>query len=146
MSTHPTKSVRQQLVDAINTKYRKQLEVEHVDFGTPSVNPNPDSPFNTVMEISGVEGQPYEFTTVLQFTRLAMEDVFFGRSRTFGGVITHTHDLVEAVAQRVGLPVTGEDILGHPIESSVFPQSLLLSADPRSMLLHGQVVLELTGL
>lgn len=145
MSTHPTLPPREQLVAAINTKYRKQLAMEHVQFGNPQVNPDTTSPFNTVVEITNPEGQPYEFTTTLQFTRMTLEDVFFGHPRAFDGVITHTHDLVPAIASRLGLPISTEDIVGHPIESASYPQFLLLAADPRSFLLHGQVVIELTG-
>lgn len=145
MTTDPIMPVREQLLNAINSKYKKSLAPEHVRFGLPQILESPVGPYNTQVEISGVEGQPYEFTTVLKFTRLLLEDAFFGRSRTFDGVITHTHDLVEAVALRLGLPITDEDIVGHPIESTSYPQYVLLVADHRSLLLHGQVRLELTG-
>lgn len=144
--TDPVKSPALQLVEAINSKYRKQLEVSHVEFGTPQENPDSESPHNTIIEINGAEGQPYEFTTVLQFTRLSLEDVFFGHSRAFGGVITHTHDLVPELASRLNLPITVDDIVGHSIESTHFPQSMLLTAAPRSLLLHGEVTIQLTGL
>ncbi len=145
MTTDPVMPVREQLLQAVNSKYKKNLALEHVSFGVPQILDLPGSPHNTQVEITGVEGQPYEFTTVLQFTRLLLEDAFFGRSRAFDGVITHTHDLVEAIALRLGLPITDEDLVGHPIESTSYPQFVLLAADPRSLLLHGQVRLELTG-
>lgn len=144
MATHPTVPPRIQLLEAINVKYRKELELHHVEFGMPQVNPVVGSPFNTLVEITNVEGQPYEFTTTLQFNRLSFEAAFVGYPRTIGGTFGHSHELAEPLANLLKLPITAEDLAGFEL-GGAYPRSVLLSASPQSLLLFGQVRLELTG-
>lgn len=144
MATHPTVPPRRQLLEAINVKYRKDLEMHHVDFGLPRENSNSGSPFNSEVEITGAEGQPYEFTTNLKFDRLSLEAAFVGYSRTIAGTYTHSHELAAPLAELLKLPITAEDLTGFEI-GVTYPQNLLLVAAPQSFLLIGQVALELTG-
>lgn len=143
---------KQQLLTALNALYRTNLSLSQVEFGTPDlVAPDVLDIFdptlrNSKVEINSATGEPYEFTTVLHFNRLALATLFERRDTAFAGAITHTHDLLAELTARVGFPVTEHDIAGHPINTDAgYPLNLLLTAQPYSLLLYGQVEITLTG-
>lgn len=149
---HPTISPAQQLVDAINRLYQRRLTVEQVRFGNPELITDqvqdisePESR-NSRVEFTDLSGQPYEFSTMLHFNRLSLGALFLRRDKNFDGEINNTHDLLAAVSQRVGFTVSEEDIVEHEIDWNLpYPFTLLLVANPRSLLLIGDINLTLTG-
>ena len=107
---------------------------------------DPATEHNTKVKISNSVGQPYEFTTLLLFNRLSLSLLFEGVDKKFLGDITHTHQLVPLLRERLQLPIEEEDIAGHEIEGSVgYPKTVLLNAAFNSLLLHGSVELTLAG-
>lgn len=144
--THSTQPVREQLLARLAQTYNRALTLDMVEFGAPRAPLDPNGPYNSQVEISSLPGQPYEFTTLLQFNRLSLEESFFGRPRSLSGIYTHTHELIPALRERLNLPVTEEDIVSFEIESVSYPQQILLSASSNSLLLYGDVTIALTGL
>lgn len=152
---HSSTPVREQLLTAINEKYRTNLKVEDVDFQVVQDQPtmsldvvdvDAGTEHNTKVKISNSVGQPYEFTTLLLFNRLSLSLLFEGFDKKFLGDITHTHQLVPLLRERLQLPIEEEDIAGHEIEGSVgYPKTVLLNAAFNSLLLHGSVELTLAG-
>jgi hypothetical protein len=83
---------------------------------------------------------------VLHFNRLSLASLFESRSKSFSGAIDHTHDLLPAMSNRLGFPVSADDIVGHPIDTFMgYPLNVLLFATNRSLLLYGQIEVTLSG-
>lgn len=149
---HPTDSPALQLVNAINRLYQRNLDVSQVRFGIPEliseeINDISDPTLrNSQVEFTDLNGQPYEFSTMLHFNRLSLGALFQRRDRNFAGEINNTHDLLAAVSQRVGFTVTTSDIVEHEIDWNLpYPFTLLLVAHPRSLIIIGDINLTLTG-
>lgn len=145
------KTPQVQLVEAINRLYKTQLTPEDVQFYAPELINNVvndvlvPSLRNSRVGISNVSGGPYEFATTLHFNRLSLDVLFRGRSTTFAGSVTHSHDLLPLLRERLGINVTADDVTGHQIENTVgYPFSMLLMAAPSSLLLYGEVNITLT--
>lgn len=152
----PSIPVKKQILDMINAKYNVNLTVDDVEFGQvtlvgsePAYDPSPsEQPFNhnSRVEIRNSDGQPYEFTTTLAFSRLSLAVLFENLDKKFIGEITHTHQLIPLLRERTGLPITEDDIDGHEIEGTVgYPKTVLLNAAFNSLLLFGSVTVTLAG-
>lgn len=147
---HSQLTPQQQLVQALNVKYHTHLSVEQVQFGAPvlvdTVDNSSDNPSvkNSRMKITNAQGEPYEFVTLLHFNRLALSALLSVLTAPFVGAVTHTFDLLPALSDRFGFPVTEGDIVGVAIDvSSGYPLTVQLVAADESLLLrgHGDVVL-----
>ncbi len=150
---HPTIPPQEQLLAALNKKYRTNLSLSDVFFKTVILRSGRifkagDDPslHNSEVEITNSVDQPYEFTTTLRFSRLPLTALFASRDKKFIGDITHTHQLVPLLQQRLGLPISEADIAGHEIEGPVgYPKTVLLNAASNSLLLFDSVELTLVG-
>lgn len=148
----PNKTPQEQLVAAINRLHNVELTTANVRFGVPElvdtvVNDLSDpTRRNSRVQILNAVTEPYEFSSTLHFNRLSLETVFGARKTSFSGEITHTHDLLPQLSERLGFSVSAEDIVGHPVDASNgYPMTLLLIAATSSLLLYGQVNVTLTG-
>lgn len=152
--SHPTDTPESQILAMVNAKYRTNLKLSDVVFGQPILRSGNvswqagDDPqtHNSSVEISNSAAQPYEFTTTLLFSRLSLFALFGPRDKKFIGDITHTHQLIPLLRERLGLPISEADIAGHDIEGPVgYPKTVLLNAASNSLLLFGSVDLTLVG-
>ncbi|QVD49346.1 hypothetical protein LUCX_276 [Xanthomonas phage vB_XciM_LucasX] len=152
----PVLTPQQQLLDALNAQYKTHLDLSRVSFGVPVlVDPtvvditDPAPPAlpsrNSKVEITNAPGEPYEFATTLWFNRLSLTGLFESGSTTIAGDITHTYDLLPVLTTKFGFTVREEDIVGHQIEGGTYPLTVMLVADPASLLLFGQINLTLSG-
>lgn len=148
----PLKTPRQQLLAALNLKCHTRLTEAQVTFGSVVLldadlfdTSAPDFR-NSTVGITNAAGEPYEFTTVLHFDRLSLDTLFDKRDKTFAGEITHSHQLLPMISERLGFPVTADDLIGHDIDEAVgYPKNVLVVAAENSLLLYGSVNLLLTG-
>lgn len=148
----PNQSPEEQLVASLNRLQNVNLTADQVRFGVPElvntvVNDLSDpTQRNSRVQITNAVTEPYEFSSVLHFNRLSLATVFQVPEAKFGGEITHTHDLLPQMSERLGFLVSANDIVGHSVDTSNgYPQTLLLIAAASSLLLYGQVNVTLTG-